>query len=345
MIDLRSDTVTQPTDAMRKAMAQAEVGDDVYGEDPTVRRLEALAATKVGKEAALFVPTGTMGNQLAILTHTRRGDEILVEANSHIFFYEVGGPAALAGVQTRTLQGDDGVIDTNCICESIREENIHAPRTGLLCLENTHNRAGGAVVPPEVLGAMADAAHLHGVPVHLDGARIFNAAVALKKDVKELTEKMDSVMFCLSKGLGAPVGSLLAGSQRFIESARKYRKLLGGGMRQVGVLAAAGIVALETMIERLQEDHDNARRLSEAVAEIPGLSIEPKKVKTNILLFTVGTLDIDANKFIETLALEGVLATSFGPKTVRLVTHKDVDQSQIDQAIKILNKTTQKFTH
>lgn len=344
MIDLRSDTVTKPTQAMRQAMAEAEVGDDVYGEDPTVKRLEEQGATRMGKEAALFLPSGTMGNQVAILTHTKRGDEILVEANSHIFYYEVGGPAALSGVQTRTLQGEKGKIDPQLIRESIREENIHAPRTGLLCLEDTHNRAGGAVISPDDLGAMADAARERGVPVHLDGARIYNAATALEVDVRQLTEKVDSVMFCLSKGLGAPVGSLLAGSASFIDQARKNRKLLGGGMRQAGVLAAAGLVALETMVQRLAVDHQNARRLADGISQmLPMIQIDSSSVTTNILLFNINRLTTDADAFLRKLSEEGVLGSSFGPQTIRFVTHKDFMEEQIERVISALERTARHF--
>ncbi|HEX2952841.1 MAG TPA: low-specificity L-threonine aldolase [Bacillota bacterium] len=340
MIDLRSDTVTKPTSAMREAIFHAEVGDDVYGEDPTLRKLECMAAERVGKEAALFVPSGTMGNQIAVLTHTERGDEIILEANAHIFYYEVGGPAVLSGVQTRPIKGVKGFIDPDEIHAAIRDENIHTPRTGLLCLENTHNRAGGAVLTAEQMKRMADVAHEHGIPVHLDGARIFNAAISLGVDVKELTKEVDSVMFCISKGLSAPVGSLLTGSESFIRKARKNRKLLGGGMRQAGILAAAGIVALETMIDRLREDHQNARRLAESLAKLPGIGIDPADVVTNILIFSVKDLKISADAFEELLAQEGLLCSSFGPTDVRFVTHKDVTAGQIEEAIKILTRLT-----
>lgn len=344
MIDLRSDTVTQPTEAMRMAMAQAEVGDDVYGEDPTVNRLEIEAAARIGKEAALFLPSGTMGNQIAILAHTHRGDEIILDEDSHIFCYEKGGAAALAGVQTRTLKGSHGFIEPCRIREAIRDENIHAPHTGLLCLENTHNRAGGRVIAPDRLNAMADTAHEFNIPVHLDGARIFNAALALQIDAKELTEKMDSVMFCLSKGLAAPVGSILAGNKSFIGVARQYRKLLGGGMRQAGILAAAGLVSLNTMITRLVDDHRNALRLAEGIGEIGGLKINISNVQTNILIFNIDELHVDANEFLERLASEGVLAGAFGPKIIRFVTHKDIDLEAVDQAIAILRRTVHQFT-
>lgn len=339
MIDLRSDTVTKPTPKMREAMADAQVGDDVYEEDPTINRLESLAAQYVGKEAALFVPSGTMGNQIAILSHTRRGDEVIVEAQSHIFYYEVGGPAVLSGVQTRPVIGVRGVISPDDIRNSIRDENIHAPRTGLLCLENTHNRAGGAVISPDKMRAMVSCSHENGVPVHLDGARIFNAATYLKIEPCILTKDVDSVMFCLSKGLCAPIGSILAGTKGFISSARKYRKLLGGGMRQAGILAAAGIVALEEMVGRLDEDHKNALLLAESLAEIPGIRVKLKEVETNIILFSVIDLGVDAETFVTHLAGNGVLSGSFGEYIVRFVTHNDVTAELIEDAVTIIKRT------
>lgn len=247
LIDLRSDTVTQPTKEMRQAMVSAEVGDDVYGEDPTTRKLEVIAAEMIGKEDALFVTSGTMGNQVAAMTHLQRGDEVLLEAESHMFYYEVGGLALLSAAQTRTIPGNRGFMEPELIAQAIRADDLHFPRTGLLCLENTHNRAGGAVLTPKQMGLMAKVAQERGLPVHLDGARIFNAAIALGIDVRELTAPVDSVMFCLSKGLGAPVGSLLAGTKKFIAKARKHRKVLGGGLRQSGIIAAAGIIALEKL--------------------------------------------------------------------------------------------------
>lgn len=337
-IDLRSDTVTKPTEEMRKAMANAEVGDDVYGEDPSVRKLEELGAEIIGKEAALFVVSGTMGNQTAAMTHLSRGEEVIVEADSHIFYYEVGGLALLSGAQARTIPGKKGFIEPELITNAIREENIHFPRTGLLCLENSHNRAGGAVLTPEQTKLMALTAQEKGVPVHLDGARIFNTALALGVDVKELTASVDSVMFCLSKGLGAPVGSLLAGSKKFIERARKNRKVLGGGLRQSGILAAAGIVALEKMVSRLAEDHKNARILAEGLAQIPGIIINPEDFPTNIILFSIKDLNISANKFVKLLKEQGVLGNAASSFTVRFVTHKDVSINQIQDAIGIVEK-------
>ncbi|NLY91389.1 MAG: low-specificity L-threonine aldolase [Firmicutes bacterium] len=345
VIDLRSDTVTKPTDEMRKAMAAAEVGDDVYGEDPTVRKLETIAAEMVGKEAALFVTSGTMGNQVAAMTHLARGEEVILEAESHMFYYEVGGLALLAGAQTRTIQGEKGFMPPELIAQAIREENIHFPRTGLLCLENTHNRAGGTVLTPEQISAMAQVAHDRGIPVHLDGARIFNAATALGIDVRELTAPVDSVMFCLSKGLGAPVGSMLAGRKEFIEKARKNRKVLGGGLRQAGILAAAGIIALEKMVGRLAEDHYRARLLAENLANIPGLTIDPAAFPTNILICSVAKLGISAQHFSTLLARHGILANPTSPTEIRFVTHKDVTEDQIKRAINNINQVVKGVNH
>lgn len=337
-IDLRSDTVTKPTAEMRQVMATAEVGDDVYEEDPTVKKLEAIGAELIGKEAALFVTSGTMGNQTAAMTHLARGDEVIMEAESHIYYYEVGGLALLSGAQARPIPGRQGFIEPRQITKAIREDNIHYPRTGLLCLENTHNRAGGAVLTPEQTKIMADVAHEHDIPVHLDGARIFNAAVALGLDVRVLTAPADSVMFCLSKGLGAPVGSLLAGSKSFITKARKNRKVLGGGLRQSGILAAAGIIALEKMVGRLAEDHYNARMLAEGLTEIPGITINPEEFLTNILIFSIEKLDLTADQFVRLLKAHGVLAGAVSETALRFVTHKDVTEKQIKEVIRIIHK-------
>jgi threonine aldolase len=338
LIDLRSDTVTKPTAEMRKAMAAAEVGDDVYGEDPTIQKLERIAAEKIGKEAALFVPSGTMGNQVAAMTHLQRGEEVVLEAESHIFYYEVGGLALLSGAQARTITGRKGFMEPERIAAAIRPDDLHFPRTGLLCLENTHNRAGGAVLTAEQTGLMAQVAHERGIPVHLDGARVFNAAIALGTDVRELTAPVDSVMFCLSKGLAAPVGSLLAGKQEFIDKARKVRKLLGGGLRQAGILAAAGIIALEQMVDRLAEDHAHARLLAAELANIPGLTIDPDAYPTNILICSVAKLGISAQRFSALLAQHGVLANPISATELRFVTHKDVTKNQIITAINIINQ-------
>ncbi|HAW71629.1 MAG TPA: low-specificity L-threonine aldolase [Firmicutes bacterium] len=338
MYDLRSDTVTKPTPEMRQAMAEAEVGDDVYGEDPTVHELETLGAELVGQEAALFVPSGTMGNQVAILTHTHRGDEIIAESNAHIVYYEVGGCAVLSGVQLRTIPGRNGYMEPTAIEEAIRGADVHFPESRLLCLENTHNRSGGTVVSPEAMERMIQAAHGKGLRVHLDGARIFNAAAALGVKADKLTRSCDSVMFCLSKGLAAPVGSLLAGSAEFIVRARKYRKMLGGGMRQAGILAAAGIIALQKMIGRLGEDHHNAAALAQGIAGINGLSIDLSSVQTNMVVFDISGLRTTMESFLNQLAEAGVLAGPVGSSKVRMVTHKDISATDIPTVIQIINK-------
>jgi len=335
-IDLRSDTVTTPTEAMRRAMAAAEVGDDVYGEDPTVRRLEDMAAEKMGKEAGLFVPSGTMGNAVAVMTHTRRGDEVILEAESHIFYYEVAGLAVLSGVLPHTVLGVRGAITPDILEAALRGPNIHYPPTTLLCLENTHNRAGGAVIPMETMKETSALAHRRGLAVHLDGARIFNAAIALGVPASDIAATADSVMFCLSKGLGAPVGSVLTGSREFIDRARKNRKMLGGGMRQAGVIAAAGIVALETMIDRLQEDHANARYLGENLAEIPGLAVDMSTVETNMVMCDVTRPGLSADALSRRLRDRGVLVNAIGPTRLRFVTHKDVSRSDIARALEII---------
>jgi threonine aldolase len=332
IIDLRSDTVTQPTEAMRRAMRDAELGDDVFEDDPTVKRLEEMAAWLLGKEAALFMPSGTMANLVAVLTHCRRGDEVIVGDESHILHYEVGGASALGGVLLRAVPNDRrGRLRAEDVAAVIRPVDIHFPRTALLCLENTHNRCGGTALAPDDLAPVVALARRHGIPVHLDGARIFNAAVALGVPAAELARDVDSVMFCLSKGLSAPVGSLLCGPRAFIARARRVRKMLGGGMRQVGVVAAAGIVALETMIDRLAEDHANARYLAERLAELPGVEIDPAAVETNIVVFTLraGTAD----ELLPRLAQVGVLATNFGPRRIRLVTHHGIERRHIDEAV------------
>jgi threonine aldolase len=332
IIDLRSDTVTQPTDAMRRAMRAAELGDDVFGDDPTVLRLEELSARLLGKEAALFVPSGTMANLCAVLTHCRRGDEIIVGDESHILHYEVGGASAIGGVLLRSVPNDArGRLDSADIEAVIRPDDIHFPRTALLCIENTHNRRGGTALSFDDLGPAIAVAKQNGIPIHLDGARIFNAAVALGVPAADLARDADSVMFCLSKGLSAPVGSLLCGTRDFIERARRNRKMLGGGMRQVGTVAAAGIVALETMIDRLAEDHANARYLAERLTELPYVDIDPASVETNIVVFTLrGTT---ADDIMPRLAEAGVLATNFGPRRLRLVPHHGIERAHIDAAI------------
>ncbi|MGH2602542.1 MAG: low-specificity L-threonine aldolase, partial [Dehalococcoidia bacterium] len=332
IIDLRSDTVTQPTPEMRRAMFEAAVGDDVFGDDPTVNELERRAAERLGKEAALFVASGTMGNITAILTHAQRGDEVIVGSEAHILLAEVGGAGALAGAVLRPVVNDArGRLDPAAVETTIRGQNVHFPRTALVCVENTHNRCGGAALTAADTATIADVAHRHGVAVHLDGARVFNAAVALGVPAKELAAPVDSVTFCLSKGLSAPAGSLLCGSQEFIERARRNRKMLGGGMRQVGILAAAGLVALDQMIERLAEDHENAALLARGLAELPGIEIDPESVETNILFLT--TAAEPAPNFAERLREAGVLAGASGPRSVRMVTHHGIERRHIEDAL------------
>jgi threonine aldolase len=332
IIDLRSDTVTKPTPEMRRAMFEAEVGDDVYGEDPTINELEALGARLVGKEAALFVASGTMGNQVAIMSHAGRFDEVIVDSEAHIFHYENAGAAILSSVQLRPVAGLHGPDGQRLLASAIRARDLHAPVSRLVCFENTHNRLGGSVMPPARFAALADLAHSRGLKVHLDGARVFNAAVSLGCDVKELTGPADSVMFCLAKGLCSPVGSLLAGSKEFIDRARKCRKLFGGGMRQAGVLAAAGLISLTQMVGRLAEDHANARRLGELLNEIPGLRVDLATVQSNIVLCDFAGTGLDGPAFVAKLNAAGIKAGTFGPTVIRFVTHKDVSTDDIAAA-------------
>ncbi|QRG65378.1 low-specificity L-threonine aldolase [Brevibacillus choshinensis] len=335
-IDLRSDTVTKPTDAMIRAMAEAEVGDDVYREDPTVNRLEEIAAERLGKEAALFVTSGTQGNQVAVLTHCVNGDEVIAEAESHIFYYEGGAMSALAGVQTRTLAGVRGALRAEDVEKAIRSTtNIHFPRTKLICLENTHNRAGGAVITPEKMKSVYEVGQKHGIPVHLDGARLFNAAVALGVDVRELSQYTTSVQICLSKGLSAPVGSILAGDRAFIEEARWWRKKLGGGLRQVGYLAAPGILALTDMTERLAEDHNHAKMLAEGLRN---LSLEVEPVETNIVLVKTDSIQTTAVEFLKRLADQGVYAVDFDEYVIRFTTHRHISEEDVQYVLQIVER-------
>lgn len=336
MIDLRSDTVTKPTQEMREAMYKAEVGDDVYKEDPTVNKLEELAADLLGKEAALFVTSGTQGNQVAILSHTRPGDEIILEADSHIFYYEAAAASALAGVQTRTVQGNRGQMPIADIKKAIRGIDIHTPNTRLIALENTHNRAGGAVLPIEYMRDVYQLAQNHSIPVHLDGARLFNASVALGKNVSELTKYVDTVQICLSKGLSAPMGSILAGPKDWIENARKWRKRLGGGMRQAGLMAAPGIVALTKMVDRLAEDHVRAKKLATGLNELDGLIVDVSNVETNIVLVDIKGLNMTADAFMAELHQESIYGSVFGEYLVRLTTHREITDADIDNTIKAI---------
>lgn len=338
MTDLRSDTVTKPTEEMRKAAYEAEVGDDVYGEDPSINKLEETAAEVLGKEAALFVTSGTQGNQIAILTHCRPGNEIILEAESHIFYYESGASSAFAGVQTRTLNGIRGAMNPSEVEYAIRGEDQHYPETGLICLENTHNRAGGAVIPIDNMKEIYSIAKTNNIPVHIDGARLFNAAAALNLPASEMANHCDTVQVCLSKGLGAPVGSILAGSREFIAAARKWRKRLGGGLRQAGIIAAPGIVALTNMRERLAEDHENAQYLAQQLGQIKGIEIV-NQVDTNIIVADVKNLKMNSSEFVEKLKAEGVLSGTFGPSYVRFVTHYDVTKKQLEDAVKAIHRT------
>ena len=331
-IDLRSDTVTRPTDEMRQAMAEAPVGDDVFLEDPTVARLEEITAEMFGKEASLFMPTGTMGNQVAINVHTQPGQEVILEAKSHIFDYELAAMSALSGVIPRPIEADRGVFGRLEVEKAIRHDIYYLPRTGLICLENTHNMAGGSLFPLDRMESIIALARQRRIPVHLDGAHIFNAAVALGESATTVADGADSVMFCLSKGLGAPVGSMLCGSAPFIAEARRVRKRFGGGMRQVGVLAAAGLVALTKMVERLPEDHRNAKLIADRLARLDGIDIDPADVETNIIIFGVSKPGWDAPHLCLRLEERGVLAVAISRTHIRFVTHYDVTKADCEQA-------------
>jgi threonine aldolase len=330
-IDLRSDTVSQPTPEMREAMYRAEVGDDVYGDDPTVNRLEEMAARMLGKEAALFVFSGTMGNLVSLLTHCARGDEVIMGDKAHIFINEVAGASGLGGIQLRTApNGPRGELAAEDISAAIRAENIHYPRTALVCLENTHNVCGGTALSIEEMRPALEVARERGIPVHLDGARIFNAAVALNVPVRELARDFDTVQFCLSKGLSCPMGSMIVGPAAFIQRARKMRKMVGGGARQVGIVAAAGIVALESMIDRLAEDHATARQLAEGLARAPYVEVEPEKVETNMVFVRLRGLSVD--EFCRRMAEHGIICRGSGA-SMRLVTHYGITREDIDFVI------------
>src|SRR5712671_4335126 len=332
IVELRSDTFTLPTESTRAAMAAAEVGDDVWDEDPTIHRLQRRAAEMVGKEASLFVPSGTMGNLCALLSHTQPGQEVILEIDSHIFQNEVAGASVVGGLQLRPLDSRDGRLQPEQVRRAIRLPDIHEPVTGLLCLENTHNRKGGTCLSPAQTQALCAVAHDAGFPVHLDGARVFNAAVALGVDVRQLTGPVDSVMFCLSKGLSAPVGSMLAGSRDFIERSRRMRKMLGGGMRQAGVLAAAGLCALEEMVDRLADDHRNARRLGEGLQGLAGIAVDLARVETN-MVFGDCQPPLTAAAFIERCREAGVLLDQASVYRWRMVTHRGVTAEDVDDAI------------
>lgn len=336
-IDLRSDTVTKPTEEMREAMMRAEVGDDVYLEDPTVNHLQELAAEMLGKEAALFVPSGTMGNQVCLRLHTQPGQEVIMEERCHMFNAEMAAMAVVSGTLARPVRGEEGMLNWQLIEAAIRPQSLYYyAQTGLVTLENSHNFAGGTVMPVERMEEICDGARSYGLPVHLDGARIFNAATALQCDVKDIARPVDSVMFCLSKGLGAPIGSMIVGTREFINRALSVRRMFGGAMRQVGVLAAAGIIALEKMTKRLREDHDNAQFLVKGLAEIPGIKIDPEKVQTNILVFDISETGFNVHELSAKLKEQGVLASSISATEMRLVTHKDVSRSDCETALSIV---------
>ena len=338
IIDLRSDTVTKPSPAMRRAMAEAEVGDDVYIEDPTVNRLQARAAEIFGREAGLFVPSGSMGNLVCIMAQATRGQEVICEAAGHVYNYEMASMSALGGVLPRVIPTTDGIMSWEQISPAIREKAYYRPQTALVALENTHNMAGGTVYPSRVAHEICDKAHDAGLRVHLDGARVFNAAVYLGENVAEMTKKFDSIQFCFSKGLGAPVGSMIVGSRDFIEHGRVLRKILGGGMRQVGVLAAAALVALEEGPKRLHVDHENAKLLAQGLAQIPGIVVQPDKVQTNIVLYDVGATGLGSTQFLKRLAERQVLGGPVDARRVRMVTHLDVDRNDIEQALRIIGE-------
>ena len=339
VVDLRSDTMTRPTPAMSKAMAEAEVGDDVFGEDPTVNKLEAMAAERLGKEAALYVVSGTMGNLVSLLAHCGRGEEIILGSLSHTFFFEQGGSAAVGGIHPRTIPNQpDGTLPLPEIEAAIRADNVHFPRTRLIVLENTHNLCSGYPLDIDYMQAVGDIARRHDLKIHVDGARFFNAAVALGVSPDKLAAEADSVSFCLSKGLAAPVGSVVCGSRDFIASARRARKVVGGGMRQAGVLAAAGIVALTEMVDRLADDHANARKLAEGLAEMPGLSLDLSQIKSNIVFFELTRDDLSAEQLVKMLDDEGARMLPVGVGRIRAVTHYHITSEDIDYTLGIFLK-------
>lgn len=337
MIDLRSDTLTQPSPAMREAMSQAVVGDDVYGEDPTVNRLESTAAQLLGKEAALFVPTGVMANQLSIRLHTRSGDEVIVESSSHLIRYEGGSASALSQVQLHCVAGDRGILPLKPVQAALRPKDVHNPPTTLLCLEQTHNVGGGSVYPLETIKALTAWAKEEGLARHLDGARLFNAVVASGVSAAEYAMYFDTVSFCLSKGLGAPVGSMIVSTQANVDKLRRLRKMFGGGMRQAGILAAAGLYALEHNVSRLKEDHDNAKNLALHLQQIPTVFVDPDRVETNIVVFEVVRSERSTKELVQAFKDAGVLLNAVGERMFRVVTHLDIDSANIEKAAQVLS--------
>ncbi|MGD0450493.1 MAG: low-specificity L-threonine aldolase [Candidatus Bathyarchaeia archaeon] len=337
IIDLRSDTVTLPTDEMLEAIKQAKLGDDVYGEDPTVNKLQEMAAEKMGKEAALLVPSGTQANLTSVMSNCQRGELVLLEAESHIYWYEVGGIAAIAGLLPWLIKAAKATFEPQQLESALRPENIHYPVPSLVCVENTHNRYGGKIVTPSQLEAISEVAKKHSLKVYMDGARIFNAAVALNVDVKEFTKHVDNLMFCLSKGLSCPVGSIIVGNRNFIDRARKNRKILGGGMRQAGIIAAPGIIALEKMVDRLKIDHENAKLLAEKLTKISRIHIDLENVQTNMVTFDLD-LSVDCDAFLQKLKESGVLALAQAKNRVRMVTHRGIEREHIETAAATIDR-------
>lgn len=337
-VDLRSDTFTRPTPEMRRAMAGAEVGDDVFGEDPTVNALQDKCASLFGKEAALFVASGTMGNQVAVNAHTQPGQEVILEADSHIFYYEAAGPALLSGVQLRPLPGKNGVLSAEDVARAIRPENVHFPPTALVCLENTHNRAGGTIYPLDEIRKIHEIAKNQGIKMHLDGARLWNASIATGIPLRDYADCFDSLSVCFSKGLGAPVGSLVAGDAAFMKRAHKYRKIYGGGMRQAGIIAAGALYAMEHHLDRLQEDHANAKALAEAIADRSPFSVSLDSVQTNIVIIQVDESRLGSAEAAARLNEKGIQVLSLGPDMLRAVTHLEVSAEQIDEAIQAFHQ-------
>jgi threonine aldolase len=345
VIDLRSDTVTLPTEEMLEAIRHAELGDDVFGEDPTVNRLEEMAAEKMGKEAALLVTSGTQANLVSLMSNTRRGELVILEAEAHMYWYEAGGISAVAGLLPWLIKSQYGALDPKDVEAAIRPRNIHFPEPTLICIENTHNRHGGTVITPNQIKAISEVAMAHGLRLYMDGARVFNAAVALKVDVKEFTRHLDNLMFCLSKGLSCPVGSVVVGTREFIDRARKIRKVLGGGMRQAGIIAAPGIIALEKMIDRLEEDHRNAKRLAEGTSRIEGIAVNMERVQTNMVLFDVSGLGVADELFLSKLKENGVLALTSAKNKVRMVTHRGIEKEHIEKAITAIENVANELSH
>ena len=342
IIDLRSDTVTLPTEEMLEAIRHAKLGDDVFGEDPTVNKLQEMAANRMGKEAALLVPSGTQANLISVMSNTKRGELVFLESQSHIYWYEAGGVSAIAGLLPWPIKSETGAIDPDELEAAIRPPNVHFPEPTLLCVENTHNRHGGTIIHPNHIKKLSDVAHAHGLKVHMDGARIFNAAIGLGIDVKEFTKHVDSLMFCLSKGLSCPIGSLVVGSREFIEKARRTRKVIGGGMRQAGIIAAPGIIALEKMVDRLKEDHENAKFLAEKLAKIEGIKLNMANVQTNMVSFELDAERITDDVFLNELNKNGVLALAQSRNKIRLVTHYGIRREHVEKAAATIENVMKK---